>query len=317
MNKKGELTLIALSVVLVLFLGGLSFQLLKNDSNSITGNLISNTERGCLAHPDECAAGTYCDPTTKLCTRKKDWKIPCSNNIECKSGRCADSFLRINGNDVPMRICIGPFDNGQGPCDGNALCKSGYCNPSTKKCATKITTPGMMVQVKQTKANGVSCKLDNECSSSYCSLSTKKCAAKITTPGIALANRANGATCTAGNQCKSKLCTKGKCVECVTKSDCGVQSVCYNNKCFRTEGTTKDCTLYYNKGKANQERVKGTNDPHIVASVPDYSDVCINGTVVLQYYCNGTTKFYSQLTTCAAQEECKEGACVAKAKGLR
>lgn len=133
MNKKGELTLIVLSVIVILFLGGLGLQFLKSD-DSISGlavneinlananafsyghacarnsdcrsNICSNRKCVDCLSDNNCGENQYCN-ASKNCVPKADIHYSCKSDNECLFGLCYDSVCIYN------RPCINNDDCGE------------------------------------------------------------------------------------------------------------------------------------------------------------------------------------------------------------
>lgn len=145
MNKRGKLALIALSVIVVLFLGGLSLQFFKsgdsvsglavNERNLANANAFSYGH-ACTRNSDcrsnicngkkcvdcltdnKCREGYYCN-ASKNCVPKAEMFFPCRANNGCLSNYCYDGVCWDTcSQDDP---CFG-FPDGQ-------ECRNGKCIP--------------------------------------------------------------------------------------------------------------------------------------------------------------------------------------------
>lgn len=157
-SKRGELTLIVLSVVLVLFLGGLSLQFFKSD-DSVSGlavneinvlnskafsyghvctrnsdcrsNICSNRKCVDCLSDRNCREGYYCN-NSKKCVESKDVYSSCSRGRECNSGFCFDSLCYYDRYCKNEDYCQNNYEN----CINNKCtpASDGYVVVNTEDC---------------------------------------------------------------------------------------------------------------------------------------------------------------------------------------
>jgi hypothetical protein len=147
-------------------------------------------------------ASSFCDPNTNpdVCVARKAAGTACTNSDECVTNYC----------DFNSKLCIER-------CNSDSECDAGTkCSFSSNRC-------------EGPKANGASCRSDDECASGSCNDSTDRCGNL---------NPAGG-TCTNGDTCTlDAICTNGTCVKkfapgakCSGLESCIAPFICIKETC--------------------------------------------------------------------------------------
>ncbi len=206
----------------------------------------------------DCAIGTYCEPTTELCTAAKTVNAACSGDDECASSYCHES----------LGTCQQPVAKGQAcgvadRCAGFLLCDGGICasrrmpgesctawTPGISNCvADAACVSGHCTQVAvcgQTIPVGEPCTFTGGCTATaFCDDSTGTC-----TPRPGVGDDCNYSTpCTAELVClaASRTCgaPSGVGEACSVSSDCEASLACdwQANLCVAPVADGSPCTL--------------------------------------------------------------------------
>lgn len=189
-------------------------------TNGCTSNLCKSDGSGCAdsCTASSCGAGTYC--SSGACTPTLGPGKPCSGDVQCTSGHCADGVCcdtactqqcracNLSGSvGTCSRVTNGAPAAGHSACTGSGTC-GGTCNGSSDACfyptSTQSCGPAASCSTDLTSYSSSACNGQGTCSAAtstpcgstnYCSGGA--CVSKITTIGVA---------CQQSIQCQSGNC---------------------------------------------------------------------------------------------------------------
>ncbi|MBN2498032.1 MAG: hypothetical protein JXR96_25800 [Deltaproteobacteria bacterium] len=155
-----------------------------------------------------CASSLFCNPTTGLCTPRKDRDDDCQYSSECEAG--------LFCNFTPDGATCEPLRNVGQECSSDAQCESGFCVPGLcddgSECFQDSDCPGIC------ETSGTACRRSSDCPG-LCQVSAESCSTRWECPEL------------------YQLCDNGSCVisqeSCIDHEDCPeFLEICANEACL-------------------------------------------------------------------------------------
>ncbi len=215
--------------------------------------------------------------------------------------------------NTPARLSnLGESCQSSGECAGSYVCRTGVCSVSTvgiaantkvcelQQCTTTSDCCAQPPAICATYATACDGGLTAECT--YAQQPPCVCDPNVAcTAGQCVTTT----TCTADMDCTTYGLTHcspgGKCVACLTKSDCAVTTdVCVDNACVASCETKADCQAFYDCDTANKNCVfKGcTEDRECIVSLDNPQGFCNQTTHTCSAKCvNDVSCFNTQTPT--------------------